>query len=178
MIKTLWTATIENDMIKQSHVFFATPGYFDGTIQCWYTDDSIKSIIEWWHSDTFNGPSNDDYLLALYINGDKVFDYIELFKGGISRCICNFEQLFTILKPMEDKDTEVSFRCAGKLYTFYDAQNVAEEWKNNLFPGNVIEDTRIYDVPVNIRTLRDLVEFLDVSADKQARLLNGTNKRR
>ena len=32
---------------------------------------SIKQVLDWWHSEDFDGPSNDDNLLGVYLCGSK-----------------------------------------------------------------------------------------------------------
>ena len=156
--------SVENDMIKQSHVMFITVNCNDEVIY-WYTDDTIRSVNAWWYSDDFDGPCNDDPLLALYIDGTKIFDYTDLYqtKPDSLRGFPGFSTLFDILKPMEDNDIEVFFDCNGEEYRFFDAANVIEEWKNGILSHSAnIFNVKIGDVPVNVDTVSDLVWILDV----------------
>lgn len=164
--------SVENDMIKQSHVMFITD--YNDEICYWYTEDTIRSVRDWWFSDNFDGPCNDAPLLALFINGKKIFDYTELYQKKPDSLLGfpSFENLFDILEPMEDNDIEVYFEADGKEYRFFDASNVAEEWKERgiLSGFNMISNVKIGDVPVKVNSLRDLVELLDVD-DRSAKLL-------
>lgn len=85
--------TEETENYKKAKNKFVTVNC-DDTMLFWYTNENVSSLTNWYNSEDFDGPCNDDLVLYLEIEeGHKLFDYKDRYLKDQLGCIPHFDNI-------------------------------------------------------------------------------------
>ncbi len=172
--------TEETENYKKAKNKFITVNC-DDTMLYWYSDESVSNLGNWYNSEDFDGPCNDDLVLYLEIEeGHKLFDYKDQYLKEHLDCIPRFDiipAIWNICSVMQSvgyndrineeeqakyeherntrfelDEPELMFTQEGNNRTYYDMENFLTEFADgNYFTSDVVSDVELYGKAQNVR---------------------------